>query len=52
MTTATEMSAVRAEALTKRYGRRRGVQDVSFVVGAGEVCALLGRNGAGKTTFG
>ncbi len=50
MTTATEMSAVSAEALTKRYGSRRGVQDVSFVVGAGEVCALLGRNGAGKTT--
>ena len=50
MTTVTEMSAVSAEGLTKRYGGRRGVQDVSFTVGAGQVCALPGRNGAGKTT--
>ncbi|HEY6522625.1 MAG TPA: ATP-binding cassette domain-containing protein [Solirubrobacteraceae bacterium] len=50
MTTLTGMSAVSAEGLTKRYGARRGVQDVSFTVGAGQVCALLGRNGAGKTT--
>lgn len=39
-----------ADALTKRYGADRGVQEVSFAVGAGEICALLGRNGAGKTT--
>ena len=42
--------AVAAQALTKRYGRRRGVQDVSFAVQHGEICALLGPNGAGKTT--
>ncbi len=50
MTTVIERSAVSAEGLTKRYGARRGVHDVSFTVGAGEICALLGRNGAGKTT--
>jgi ABC-type multidrug transport system ATPase subunit len=50
MTTVTEIPAVSAEGLSKRYGSHRGVQDVSFTVGAGEVCALLGRNGAGKTT--
>ncbi len=43
-------SAVSAERLTKRYGRRRGVQDVSFTVEPEQVCALLGPNGAGKTT--
>jgi ABC-type multidrug transport system ATPase subunit len=42
--------AVAARGLTKRYGKHRGVQDVTFVVAPGEICALLGPNGAGKTT--
>jgi len=41
---------VEAQGLTKRYGRRRGVDDVSFAVERGQICALLGPNGAGKTT--
>lgn len=36
--------------LVKRYGGRTVVNDVSFVVRAGEIVGLLGRNGAGKTT--
>jgi ABC-2 type transport system ATP-binding protein len=36
--------------LTKRFGERVAVEDVSFTVGAGEVFGFLGPNGAGKTT--
>lgn len=36
--------------LTVRYGKVTAVDDVSFTVGPGEVYALLGRNGAGKSS--
>ncbi len=36
--------------LTKTYGSKKAVDDVSFSVGAGEICAFIGHNGAGKTT--
>ena len=36
--------------LTKRYGGRTAVEDLSFTVGSGAVYGLLGPNGAGKTT--
>ncbi|RTG98554.1 ABC transporter ATP-binding protein [Thermus scotoductus] len=36
--------------LSKEYGQRRAVQDLTFQVSPGEVYALLGPNGAGKTT--
>ncbi|TMD21429.1 MAG: ABC transporter ATP-binding protein [Chloroflexi bacterium] len=41
---------IEVEKLTKSYGRRRGIADVSFQVGEGEVFGFLGPNGAGKTT--
>lgn len=42
--------AVLVEHLTKRFGDRLAVDDVSFSVEAGEVFGFLGPNGAGKTT--
>lgn len=38
------------EKLTVRFGRTTAVDEASFVVERGEVYALLGRNGSGKST--
>ncbi len=38
------------ENLTKYYGQRAAVRDVTFHVEKGEILGLLGPNGAGKTT--
>ena len=42
---------LRVDHLRKRYGQRAVVDDVSFEIGRGEIVALLGANGAGKTTM-
>ncbi len=42
--------AVTVRNLTKRFGERVAIDDVSFEVGRGEVFGFLGPNGAGKTT--
>jgi len=38
-------------ALNKSYGKHRALQDIHFNVYAGEVIAVLGQNGAGKTSL-
>ncbi|HOF83679.1 MAG: LPS export ABC transporter ATP-binding protein [Acidobacteriota bacterium] len=45
------MSRLEARRLVKRYGRRIVVKGVDAVFESGEIVGLLGRNGAGKTTF-
>jgi ABC-2 type transport system ATP-binding protein len=41
---------ITAQHVSKFYGARAAVADLSFVITRGEVIGLLGRNGAGKTT--
>jgi ABC-2 type transport system ATP-binding protein len=45
------MSLIEVAALTVRYGRRTALDGVSFTVPEGSVYALLGRNGAGKSSL-
>ncbi|HEY3436429.1 MAG TPA: ABC transporter ATP-binding protein [Actinotalea sp.] len=41
---------IEARGLTKRYGKKVAVDDVSFTVQSGKVTGFLGPNGAGKST--
>src|SRR5438309_4188812 len=41
---------IRLDKVTKRYGTKTAVQDLSLDIAAGELFAFLGPNGAGKTT--
>ena len=47
---ATSAAALRLEGVNAFYGDSHVLRDVSFSLGRGRVLALLGRNGAGKTT--
>ncbi|MFC6275335.1 ATP-binding cassette domain-containing protein [Levilactobacillus tangyuanensis] len=46
----TNMNAIEVSHLTKKFGDKTVVDDISFNVRPGEVFGLLGPNGAGKTT--
>ena len=41
---------ITAKSLTKQYGSRKAISDVSFNINKGEIVGFLGPNGAGKTT--
>ncbi|MHC3472214.1 ABC transporter ATP-binding protein [Streptomyces sp. 7R007] len=44
------MTSIEVRALTKEYGTRRAVDDLTFTVRPGRVTGFLGPNGAGKST--
>ncbi len=44
------MEAIKTQNLTKRYGEITALEDLTLAVEQGEMLALLGVNGAGKTT--
>jgi ABC-2 type transport system ATP-binding protein len=48
---ATAAPALTVQGISKRFGDREAVRDVSFDVARGELLAIIGPNGAGKTTL-
>ena len=45
------MTVLRTQNLTKRYGGKTAVDNVSLTIEQGDIFGLIGQNGAGKTTF-
>ena len=46
----TPVDMIRVEGLTKEYGPRRAIENITFHAEKGEILGFLGPNGAGKTT--
>jgi ABC-2 type transport system ATP-binding protein len=46
-----EQSVLKTRGLTKKYGQFTALSHISLTLGQGDIYGLVGRNGAGKTTF-
>ncbi|HYK98670.1 MAG TPA: ATP-binding cassette domain-containing protein [Candidatus Acidoferrales bacterium] len=44
------MNAIETHGLTKHFGKRTAVDDLSISIPAGSIAGFIGPNGAGKTT--
>ena len=44
------VDTLKVQHLSKYYGKKHVVKDVSFSMSSGDITGLLGPNGAGKTT--
>ena len=44
------MKMLKIEHLTKEYGEKKAVDDLSLEIESGEIYGFIGHNGAGKTT--
>ncbi len=45
------ITTIRIEGITKMFGAVRALTNVTLEIGEGEVVAVMGKNGAGKSTF-
>ncbi|MGQ4667530.1 ATP-binding cassette domain-containing protein [Metabacillus halosaccharovorans] len=45
------MSVIECNGLSKNYGKKKALDEVSFVIKENTITGLIGRNGAGKTTL-
>lgn len=50
LTNTSKAETLRLDHVSKRYGDKRGVNDLSFTAKAGHIVGILGTNGSGKTT--
>lgn len=41
---------IEVRGISKQYGNKTAIEDVTFTVENGQILGLLGRNGAGKST--
>jgi ABC-type multidrug transport system ATPase subunit len=46
-----ETASIRVEGVSKSYGAVQAIRSVDLRIGVGEAVGIVGRNGAGKTTF-